>query len=153
MEFLGGILMLAALALGIALMVRTHIHRTGSQPAPVHQVTRPASSTRPASTTTIGDLRRAANGPVQLSYRTKDGRADYRFSYERQSDGTWRAYIVSQPGYGSRDEGAHPTHRLSDGSRKYVCWSAPIPSLEQAKQVSALWADATQEYIRSGKRF
>jgi len=153
MELLGGILLLGALALGISLLVGSSIHRNGAQPASVPQTTRSAPSTRSAGAVSIGDLMRAAAGPVRLYYRTKDGRAGYRFSYEQQPDGTWLAYIISQPGYGSRDDGAHSTHRLSDGSRKYVCWSAPIPSLEQAKQVSALWADATQEYIRTGKRF
>jgi len=83
-------------------------------------------------------------------YRTRDGRADYGFSFEQQSDGTWRAYIESQPGYGSRVTDAHATHRLSDGARKFVCWNNPLRSLQQAKQVAALWADKTQEYIKSG---
>jgi len=151
MEIIGGILLVGALVLGVSLLVGSMIHRNGSQTVPVSLPTRPTAPTR--SSGANGNVRRATNGPVRATYRTKDGRADYSFSYERQSDGTWRAYIVSQPGYGGRDEGAHPTHRLSSGSRKYVCWSAPIPSLEQAKRVSALWADATQEYIRSGKRF
>jgi len=30
-------------------------------------------------------------------YRTSDGSADYRFTFEEQSDGTWRAYIEEQP--------------------------------------------------------
>jgi hypothetical protein len=147
MGFLGGLLLLVALAVGISLLVGLIIRGNGRLASAVSQTTR---STRP---TTIGNLHRRSDGIARLSYRTKDGRADYSFSYERQSDGTWRAYIVSQPSYGGRDEGAHPTHRLSDGCRKYVCWSAPIPSFEQAKQVSAIWADATQEYIRGGKRF
>ena len=88
-----------------------------------------------------------------LSYRTKDGLADYCFSFEEQRDGTWRAYIVRQPSYQARDESAHPTHRLSDGGRKYVCWDSPLRSLAQAKQVAALWADCTQKYIRIGTRF
>jgi hypothetical protein len=86
-------------------------------------------------------------------YRTRDGRADYRFSFERQSDGTWRAYILSQPSYGGRDTGAHPTHRLSDGGRKYVCWDRALRSAEEAQSVAAKWADATQKYIATGQRF
>lgn len=151
MEFLGGFLLLVALAVGAALVVGSIRQRLGISPTLEPSTPRPV--TRSARPTTVGDLPRRLDGVTRLSYRTKDAKADYSFSYERQSDSTWRAYIVSQPGYGSRDEGAHPTHRLSDGSRKFVCWSAPIPSLDQAKQVSALWADATQEYIRSGKRF
>lgn len=153
MAILGGIFLLVALAAGVAILAGWHIHRHETQAASARSGSRPASSVRTASVTSTGDLRRQPGDPVRSSYRTKDGRADYRFSYERQSDGTWRAYILNQPGYGGRDEGAHPTHRLSDGTRKYVCWSAPISTFEQAKKVSALWADATQGYIRSGKRF
>jgi hypothetical protein len=83
-------------------------------------------------------------------YRTKDGQADYCFSFERQRDGTWRAYILAQPDYRGRDTSAQATHRLSDGSRRYVCWTNPLRSEEEARQVAALWADCTQQYIRSG---
>lgn len=86
-------------------------------------------------------------------YRTRDGRADYGFSFERQSNGTWRAYIESQPPYCGRATDAHSTHRLSDGGRRYVCWDSPVRSYEDAKRVGALWADKTQEYIRTGRRF
>lgn len=143
-------LLLAALAVGVSLLVHLNIHRNRAQQTSVPLRVR---STQSAQRSAAGGSQHTSSGGKTLHYRTKDGRADYKFSYERQSDSTWRAYILSQPPYGSRDEGAHATHRLSDGSRKYVCWSAPIPSFEQAKQVSALWADATQEYIRTGKRF
>ena len=83
-------------------------------------------------------------------YRTSDGRADYRFIFEEQPDATWRAYIEDQPSYRDRAADSHSTHRLSDGGRKYVCWTTPLRSLEEAKQVAALWADKTQEYIRTG---
>lgn len=86
-------------------------------------------------------------------YRTRDGRADYGFSIERQSDGTYRPYIASQPDYGSRSAGAHETHRLSDGGRKFVCWDRALHSEEEARTVAGLWADATQNYIRTGQRF
>ncbi len=83
-------------------------------------------------------------------YRTKDGRADYGFSFERQWDGSWRAYVVSQPSYGSRDTSASATHRLSDGGRHYICWTQPLRSETDARQVAALWADRTQRYIWYG---
>jgi hypothetical protein len=88
-----------------------------------------------------------------IYYRTKDGRADYGFSIERQSDGSYRPYILSQPSYQGRDSGAHPTHRLSDGGRYYVCWTKKLWSDAEARKVAALWADATQEYIRTGREF
>jgi hypothetical protein len=72
--------------------------------------------------------------PMALTtyYRTRDGRADYHFSIERQTDGTYRTYILSQPNYGSRATGAHETHRLTGGSRHYVCWDRPLRSEEEA---------------------
>ncbi|MBK7670561.1 MAG: hypothetical protein IPJ24_04070 [bacterium] len=90
---------------------------------------------------------------LQCYYRTSDGATDYCFSFEEQSGGTWRAYIEAQPSYGNRAEGAHETHRLSDNGRRYVCWTTALSSLEQAKQVAALWADKTQQYVRTGERF
>ena len=87
-------------------------------------------------------------------YRTEDGLADYFFSFERQRDGSYRAYIVSQPSYRGRSDDMHSTHRLRDsGGRPYVCWTRPLRSEQDAREVAALWADCTQEYIRSGRRF
>ena len=86
-------------------------------------------------------------------YRTKDGRADYGFSFKRQSDGSYRAYIVSQPSYGSRDTSLYATHRLMDRGRYYVCWEPPPRNEADVRQVAALWADNTQDYIKTGRHF
>jgi hypothetical protein len=86
-------------------------------------------------------------------YRTKDGQSDYLFSFEKQPDGTWLAFILKQPSYGNRATDNHSTHRLQEGDRDYVCWTDPLETKEQAKAVAALWADATQEYIKNGTRF
>jgi len=95
----------------------------------------------------------APSNAVRDVYRTLDGLQDYTFSFERQSDGNWRVYITTQPGYNGRSSDAHTTHRLSSGDRKYICWSDPITGLEMAKQIAASWADATQAYIKTGTRF
>ncbi len=90
----------------------------------------------------------------RIKYRTLDGAADFLFSFEEMSDGSWRAYIESQPTYGGRPADAHSTHRLTDpGGRKFVCWTTELWSLADAKKVAALWADATQRYIRTGRGF
>lgn len=87
-------------------------------------------------------------------YRTRDGMADYGFSFERDSNGTWRAFITSQPSYRGADDGLHATHRLrSTDGRYYVCWTGSIYSLDEIMAVARLWADATQDYIRYGRRF
>jgi hypothetical protein len=89
-----------------------------------------------------------------IYYRTCDGRADYGFSIERQPNGSYRPYIISQPSYCSRATGAHETHRLtSAGGRVFVCWDRALQSEEAAKKVAARWADNTQRYIQTGQRF
>ena len=85
-----------------------------------------------------------------IRYRATGG-VDYVFSFEWvTSANSWRAYIVSQPGYGNRPTGAHDTHRLSDG-RTYVCWDRPLPTAVDARNVAAAWAEATQRYIATGR--
>ena len=88
-----------------------------------------------------------------IFYRTKDGLADYYFSFEQLADGNWRAFILSQPSYGGRSESLHDTHRLRDGGRYYVCWTAPLSTFHDTQQVAAIWADSTQDYIRTGNSF
>jgi hypothetical protein len=96
----------------------------------------------------------AAAAPMVVHYRTSDGEAFYSFSIEQRASGRFRSYIVAQPDYGSRATDAHSTHRHWDiRGRAYVCWSRPITSEQDALRVSAAWADATQEYIKSGQPF
>lgn len=90
---------------------------------------------------------------MRVYYRSRDGLEDYRFEIVQLSSGNFRIFILESPDYCGRDEGCHPTHRLSDAGRKYVCWDGPIRSVQQAKQVAALWADSTQRYIKHGTRF
>lgn len=87
------------------------------------------------------------------TYRTKDGRADYTYSFEQQPNGTWRVYIENQPGYGERLESGETTHRYADGTRKYICWTAPIKTESDARKIAEQWADLTQRYIHTGQRF
>ena len=88
---------------------------------------------------------------LQSYYRTKDGLADYKFSFERQSDGNYRAYILELPDYRWRSSSPTTTHRLRDNDRNYICWSQPLWSEAEARTVAALWADLTQEYIKTGR--
>jgi hypothetical protein len=97
---------------------------------------------------------RSVNAPKRVHYRTRDGRTYYSFSIEEQPRGEYRSYIVAQPGYGDRLVATHTTHRLRDETgRLYICWSKPIRSEQDALRVSAAWAEATQEYIKSGQTF
>ena len=89
----------------------------------------------------------------RIKYRCEDGRTDYVFEFASLTDGTWRVYILDGPRYRSRDTGLHATHRLTDNGRYYVCWTHPLRSEQEARQVAKLWAEKTQEYIRTGIRF
>lgn len=89
----------------------------------------------------------------EMYYRTRDGEADYKFSFEEQPEGDWLPFILAQPGYQGRDTACDPTHRLIERGRHYVCWTDPLDTLEDARAVAAMWADRTQEYIRTGKKF
>ena len=89
----------------------------------------------------------------QKYYRTSDGQADYYFNFEEQSNGIWRAFIEQQPSYNGRATDDHSTHRLSSFFRKYICWDHPLQSLDEVMSVAAIWADKTQEYIKTGKKF
>ena len=88
---------------------------------------------------------------MSICYRTKDGMADYKFSFEKQSDGSLRAYIEGMPSYGARDPDRRVTHRNTDGSRMWVCWDTPIYREDELRQIVAVWSDLTQTYIKTGK--
>ena len=89
---------------------------------------------------------------MTVYYRTQDGMADYKFSFERRSDEKWTVYILEQPTYGSRATDAVSTHRLTDAlGRYYVCWNLPLGTQSDAQRVAAIWADATQVYIQTGR--
>jgi hypothetical protein len=85
-------------------------------------------------------------------YETSNG-SIFEFSFERQLDGSIRAYIVRQPDYGSRDSSLHTTHRLKDGERHYVCWNTTLYTMTEVKNVAADWSKRTDRYIRTGKPF
>jgi hypothetical protein len=87
----------------------------------------------------------------KAKYRTKDGLADYGFSFEQQADGSWRVYIETLPPYGDHDGCAPATRGEADGSRRFVSSDTAITTLVGAKDVAATWADKTQSYIRFGE--
>lgn len=84
-----------------------------------------------------------------IKYRTFPGGVDYTFDFGLV-ESEWRAYIRTHPDYGSRATSAHATHRLRDAHGQYVCWDSRISTLSTCQAVAALWADCTEEYIRTG---
>ena len=91
-----------------------------------------------------------------MTYRTSDGSRVIEFYFVDcgPPDG-WRIYILSRIFYRFRNASPHATHRLHDHGETYdyICWAGHIATLEQAKAIAALWADATALYIRNGGSF
>lgn len=72
-----------------------------------------------------------------------------KFTYE-QVGHEWRVYIDSAIDYRGRATSAVETHRLGLPQRPYVCWSTPIRTYDDAKTISANWAEGTLNYIATG---
>jgi len=89
---------------------------------------------------------------VSAYYRTRDRNCDYRFRFVNVGN-LWKVYILAQPSYQSREQSCHATHRLRDSVGNYICWSTAISSYEDAREIAQRWAEATEEYIRTGRRF
>ncbi|MCZ4500873.1 MAG: hypothetical protein JWQ74_3428 [Marmoricola sp.] len=86
-----------------------------------------------------------------VKYTTLDREATFTFSFVQIPGGAWRAYIVGQPDYGGRGNGPVQAHRLHDAGGDYVCWLPEPRTLNEAKGAARAWADATHEYIRTGR--
>ena len=86
-------------------------------------------------------------------YRTKDGKHDYSFRFHHSADGGFRVHILERPNH-SRGVANSPTpHVLHDSAGQYICWSLPIATYEDAKEIARRWAEATEEYRKTGKIF
>ncbi|MBQ9165855.1 MAG: hypothetical protein IJX71_02875, partial [Oscillospiraceae bacterium] len=80
--------------------------------------------------------------------------ADCRYQFRLvRKPGTYRCYILRTPSYGNRPHDCHVAHYLMDSTGKYICFTADIPHLEQAKTLCQQWSDMTQRYIETGKTF
>jgi hypothetical protein len=107
-----------------------------------------------AGSVTVVDFdENSAVSPTNVArYRTvRHGQLDFEFAVVRLRSGNYRVYILQQPAYGSRDVGAHPTHRLTDSrGRRYVCWDSVIPTARAAMAIGGEWAELTARYILNG---
>jgi hypothetical protein len=87
------------------------------------------------------------------TYRTQSGRNYFRWSFEEQSNGEVRAYILNQPDYHGRAEDGHSTHRYGLSDRPYICYDPMPEDLQDAIEVAKVWADKTEHYIETGTEF
>ena len=88
-----------------------------------------------------------------IYYRTRNGQADYGFSFEQQGDDSFLIFIIKMPSYGSLDDTLHITHRMIFGNRYYIDWYPAPRTEDEARNAAAFWAEYTQEYIRTGRTF
>lgn len=90
-------------------------------------------------------------GPLPPPTQVRTGGVTYRFSFVAMPDGRCRAYIVDQPGYGTRSASMLATHRLRDAAgRPYVCFSPEPRSPGQLATVVGWWIRGTEAYRRTG---
>ena len=65
----------------------------------------------------------------------------------------YRCYILHTPSYRGRPRSCNIAHYLTDANGQYICYTAKLFQLEQAKTLCQRWSDMTQRYIETGKRF
>lgn len=87
---------------------------------------------------------------AESGYHNSDNR--YSFTLKRLSGG-WRCYIDHTPSYRGRSTDPTVIHRLHDSRGPYICYTANLPELEQAKTLCRTWSNLTQRYIETGKGF
>ena len=84
---------------------------------------------------------------------------EYKFEYKRvvgrcEHSWTWRIYIISMPEHFIiKNYSNIKGHWIPDQERgmKIVCWFDDIKELEDAIQLSKIWADMHQRYIATGE--
>ncbi len=90
---------------------------------------------------------------IRLSYRDRDDYMTFEFVFINATDSiddNWIVYIITDIDYGDYPADGHSTHRLYDNrdTYNYICWDETIASFEDAKAITAMWADVTSRYIR-----
>jgi len=93
----------------------------------------------------------------QYIYKTKDGKAYFKFSYHKITEGKRTYYeidIHSTPSYRNKDSGSHIAHWLPTerSTGKKICFYAgkEPKTLELAKKYSCDYAELTWIYIKTG---
>ena len=89
------------------------------------------------------------------TYRTKDGRAYFSFSYVWTSGGYYQINIHKTPNYNGRSDSSSVAHWLStssNGASRKICFhSGKEPkSLDITQKFSTHWAELTWKYICTG---
>ena len=136
-------------------MERGNMQSTGNEKPSLGGEKIPPGGWRANQTMSDAQIERLIESGYAGEYRTRDGRAYFIFHFVQVST-YFEVDIVKMPCYGTRNEGAHETHRL--GSRnggKKICFGdeSAINTLEIAREFAASWAENTWQYILTGVRF
>ena len=88
------------------------------------------------------------------TYKTKDGRAIFRFSYIYMGS-YYQVNIHNYPSYNGRSSGSSIAHWLptsSNGANRKICFNSgkEPKTLSDAQKISTSWAEVTWEYIKTG---
>ena len=88
-----------------------------------------------------------------FTYRTRDGKAYFKFSYHRVQYG-FEIDIHSHPSYRTRSTDMETIHRLASSREapyKICVYASHRPkTLQEAKNLSIAYAEYTWEYIKTG---
>ena len=87
---------------------------------------------------------------AETGYNGADNR--YVFTLKKLPSG-YRCYIDRTPSYRGRSADMHTTHHLVDSRGKYICYTAKIPYIAQARTLCRQWSNLTQRYIETGRTF
>lgn len=146
--FLGG-------SLGIFAVVATCSYLFTQDAATASQSARSGGS----AFTSDGLIRgHAVSGHKVAAYEThRIAGSEFTFAFVPWPREKHRIYILTSPSYGSRATDAHSTHRYHDGAlnRHFICVAASAypDDLTAARELALMWAQATAEYIATGKKF
>lgn len=87
-------------------------------------------------------------------YRTKSGRGYCKWSFERQTNGEIRIYLLTSAKYGDRPADGHSTHLYRDEAGfPYICYEPMPRDLDDAIAVAKEWAERTEAYMFFGTKF
>ena len=141
------VLLVVAVALLAAALMTTVIQNSTTNGRPPARGRPPLPYVPAAPAAPQNDLINAT-----AKYRPKNGVGDYLFRFHEFSPASFRIYVLQQPDRGEQNHEALP-HLLSDATGPYLCWTIPITTYEDAKEIAARWAEGIEEFRETGKMF
>ena len=79
---------------------------------------------------------------------------DHKYNFViKKSHGEYKCYIQRIPSFRNRDTSKYMPHFWTENKtgKMYICWTGKIVYPKQAKTLCRNWADATQQFIDTGR--